>query len=195
MKLRILVLSLILWAPGATNHCWPQAASANAAPAPVMEIPPSNSSVEHWDILPLSGNSLHADKPLLGEKDTFPTFTRELIRVQWRRDDPIDLYVIRPTGVSKPPVAIFLYGYPSDTDRFLNNAFCETLTRNGIAAIGFVSALTGPRYHDRPMKEWFVSQLAESLVSSVHESGSRCAPGKARTASYRSAMPRFAAEC
>ena len=170
VKLCVCVLSLVAW-PFAANHaCSGQAASASAATSPhVAETPPSNSSVEHWDILPLAGNSLHTDAPLLGEKDTFPTFTRELIRVQWRRDDPIDLYVIRPAGVSRPPVALFLYGYPSDTDHFLNNTFCATLTHNGMAAIGFVSALTGPRYHDRPMKEWFVSQLPESLVSSVHD--------------------------
>ena len=170
MKLCISVLPLLIW-PLVSNHaCLGQAVSASTAAFPhVAETPSSNSSIEHWDVLPLSGNSLQADKPLLGEKDTFPTFTRELIRVQWRRDDPIDLYVIRPVGASRPPVALFLYGYPSDTDRFLNNAFCATLTRNGMAAIGFVSALTGPRYHDRPMKEWFVSQLAESLASSVHD--------------------------
>src|ERR1022692_4628664 len=34
---------------------------------------------------------------------------------------------------------------------------------------GFVSALTGQRYHDRPMKEWFVSELPEALGSSVHD--------------------------
>jgi cephalosporin-C deacetylase-like acetyl esterase len=35
--------------------------------------------------------------------------------------------------------------------------------------VGFVSALTGHRYHDRPMKEWFVSELQEALVTSVHD--------------------------
>ena len=171
MKFRIVVLFLILWPLVATDKCSPQAASTTAAaPAPVSEAPElSTKSVEHWDVLPVSGNSLYADAPLLGEKDAFPTFTRELIRVQWRNGDPIDLFVVRPIGVNKPPVTLFLYGYPSDTDRFFNNAFCETLTRNGMAAIGFVSALTGPRYHDRPMKEWFVSELNESLVSSVHD--------------------------
>jgi hypothetical protein len=29
---------------------------------------------------------------------------------------------------------------------------------------GFVSALTGHRYHDRPMKEWFLSELQECLA-------------------------------
>ena len=30
-------------------------------------------------------------------------------------------------------------------------------------------ALTGQRYHDRPMKEWFVSELRESLATSAHD--------------------------
>jgi len=35
--------------------------------------------------------------------------------------------------------------------------------------VGFVSALTGHRYHDRPMKEWFLSELQESLATSAHD--------------------------
>ena len=90
--------------------------------------------------------------------------------MKWRPGDPIDLYVIRPKGVARPPVVLYLYGYPSETDRFKDNGYCVRLTANGFAAIGFVSALTGHRYHGgRPMKEWFVSELQESLGSSVHD--------------------------
>jgi hypothetical protein len=124
---------------------------------------------ERWDVLPLSGSTLHPIPPELGERDTLPTFTRELLRVEWRFGDPIDLYVIRPVGIAKPPVVLYLYGYPTDTDRFRNDKLCATLTRNGFAAVGFVSALTGQRYHDRPMKEWFISELQESLGTSVHD--------------------------
>jgi hypothetical protein len=126
-------------------------------------------SVEHWNVLPLAGNSPHAAAPLFGERDTLPTFTRELIQVQWRVHDPIDLYIISPTNATKPPVVLFLYGYPYDTDRFRNDAYCESVVKHGFAAVGFVSALTGQRYHDRPMKEWFVSELPESLGASVHD--------------------------
>jgi pimeloyl-ACP methyl ester carboxylesterase len=98
-----------------------------------------------------------------------PAFTRELIQLQWRASDPIDLYVIRPKGTVKPPVVLFLYGYPTDSDKFRNDAFCQNVVKHGFAAVGFVSALTGHRYHDRPMKEWFVSELQESLGSSVHD--------------------------
>jgi len=103
------------------------------------------------------------------EEAKYPKFTRELIRVQWRPLDPVELMVIKPVGVAKPPVALYLFSYPSDTDRYINTEFCNSLTANGVAAVGFVSALTGHRYHERPNNEWFVSQLQESLATSVHD--------------------------
>ncbi len=124
---------------------------------------------EQWDLLSLKDNDLRTWKPIVGGTDTYPDFTHELVRVQWRSGDPIDLYVIRPTTVKNPPVILYLYGYPAETDRFLNDTFCRTVTKGGFAAVGFVSALTGHRYHDRPMKEWFVSELQESIGSSVHD--------------------------
>src|SRR5580693_1507287 len=117
----------------------------------------------------LTRSNLRASAPLLGEKDNYSDFTRELLQVQWRSGDPIYLYVILPKGVKNPPVILYLYSYPSDTDTFVDQDFCKLVTKNGFAAIGFVSALTGHRYHDRPMREWFISELRESLVSSVHD--------------------------
>ena len=38
--------------------------------------------------------------------------------------------------------------------------FQTELVRGGFAAVGFVCALTGHRYHDRPMKQWFLSETA-----------------------------------
>jgi hypothetical protein len=124
---------------------------------------------EDWSSLSLNSSNLHASPPLLGEKDSYPDFTRELLQVQWRSEDPIDLYVILPKGVKNPPVILYLYSYPSDTDTFLDPGFCKLVTKNGFAAVGFVSALTGHRYHDRPMREWFISELQESLATSVHD--------------------------
>ena len=98
-----------------------------------------------------------------------PQYTMELLQVQWRWGDPIDLYVMKPKGVKKPPVILYLYGYPTDTDIFRNEAYEELVTKNGFAAVGFVSALTGHRYHDRPMKEWFLSELQECLATSAHD--------------------------
>jgi hypothetical protein len=71
--------------------------------------------------------------------------------------------------VAKPQVILNLYGYPSETDRFRNDGWCERATKGGFAAVGFVSALTGDRYHSRPMKEWFVSELQESLGKTTHD--------------------------
>jgi hypothetical protein len=96
-------------------------------------------------------------------------FTKELVYVQWREMDPIDLHVIKPAGVEKPPVILYLYSYPSSNERYKDPEFCRFLTRNGFAAVGFVSALTEHRFHDRPRKDWFVSQFQESLGTSVHD--------------------------
>jgi hypothetical protein len=98
------------------------------------------------------------------------SFIRELMRVQWRSADPIDLYILKPVGVVSPPVILYLYSYPFELDRFRDDAFCRFLTKNGVAAVGFASALTGERYHSpRPLKEWFVSDLKESLATSAHD--------------------------
>lgn len=125
--------------------------------------------VEDWNSLSLAESKLRAEPPVVGEKDDLPQFTRDLVQVKWRLGDPIDLYIIKPKGTAKPPAALYLYSYPSETDRFRDDGYCQRITRDGVAAVGFVSALTGHRYHDRAMKEWFVSELQEALASSVHD--------------------------
>ena len=137
--------------------------------SPATSAANSDSSQENLNSLSIAESHLHADKPVFGEKSETPRFTRELLQVRWRRGDGIDLYIIKPKGVEKPPAILYLYSYPTETDRFKDDAYCDRVTSGGFAAIGFVSALTGQRYHDRPMKEWFVSQLQESLVTSVHD--------------------------
>jgi len=126
-------------------------------------------NVEDWTTLTLAHSELHAVPALVGQKDDMPRFTRELLQVKWRQGDPIDLYVIKPKGVNHPPVVLYLYSYPSETDRFRDERYCERITAGGFAAVGFVSALTGQRFSNRPMKEWFVSELQESLATSVHD--------------------------
>lgn len=123
---------------------------------------------EDWTSPALTGSHLMPVRPLEFISD-YPGYTLELLQVQWRLGDPIDLYVMKPKGVKKPPVILYLYGYPTSTDVFRNDAFEELVTRNGCAAVGFVSALTGHRYHDRPLKEWFLSELQESLATSAHD--------------------------
>ena len=126
-------------------------------------------TLEDWSSPSLAHSHLKSAPAMIAERDTYATFTRELIQVQWRPADPIYLYLILPKGQAKPPVIIYLYSYPSENERFINDEFCKFLAKDGFAAVGFVAALTGQRYHDRPMKEWFVSELAEAIGSSAHD--------------------------
>lgn len=129
----------------------------------------SSKSVEDLSNAALNGSQLHADPPQLLETAEKKEFTREFVAVQWRPGDRIYLYVVRPAKVQKPPVAIYIYGHPSDTDRFQDDGWCQRTTSGGYAAVGLVPALTGHRYHDRPMKQWFVSELQEALGKSAHD--------------------------
>lgn len=149
----------------------PNADSMQAQVVPAAEqtagTPPG--TAEDWSVLRVDPAQLNPiSDALLGKSET-PEFTRELFRVQWRTGDPIDLYVVKPKGVARPPVVLYLYSYPADTDRFRDEGWCKRATQGGFAAVGFVSALTGQRYSARPMKEWFVSELQESLGTTVHD--------------------------
>ena len=124
---------------------------------------------EDWSSPTLTGSNLKILDIVGGERDTYATFTREMMEVTWRPGDPVYIFVILPKNNPHPPAIVYLYGFPSDTERFLNDEYCQFLTKDGVAAIGFVSALTGHRYHSRPMKEWFVSELREALSSSAHD--------------------------
>ncbi len=118
----------------------------------------------------LQTSKLRPVRAMIGRiDDSNPGYTVELIRVQWRWGDPIDLYLMKPTGVEKPPVILYIYGYPSETKIFQDPKFQEYVTRGGFAAVGFVTALTGHRYHDVPLKEWFVSDLQQCLAVSAHD--------------------------
>jgi hypothetical protein len=126
---------------------------------------------EDFSILPLEKNSLKLDMAVLGEKDDKPglPFIRERWHLMWRSGDPIDVYVVKPRGIEKPPVVLYLYSYPQDTDRFKQDNWCGYATGNGFAAVGFVSALTGHRLENRALKEDFFNQLPESLGATVHD--------------------------
>jgi len=99
-----------------------------------------------------------------------PDCTRQLLRMEWRTGDPIDLYLIRPHGITKPPAILYLFNYTNDSNLFRSDSWCQQAKRTGIATVGFVSALAGQRFHSpRPMKQWFVSELQEALASSTHD--------------------------
>ncbi len=134
---------------------------------------------ESWATPTLAGTHLTPQTPLVAEKDDKPTFTRELVSVGWRPFDTINLYVIKPkvkpAGAAKDqqdgklPVVLYLYDYTNNTKRFLNDAYCERITRSGCAAVGFESALSADRFQMRPMSQWFVGELPESLAESAHD--------------------------
>jgi len=126
-------------------------------------------NTEDFSTPALTGSEFAPTNPLTYEKDDEGSFTREIVRVGWRLGDPIDIYILRPAGNARSPLVMYLYSYPFETDRFLRKDFCDFLVRDAYTAIGFATALTGQRYHDRPMKEWFVSELKESLATSSHD--------------------------
>src|SRR5215467_15797141 len=45
------------------------------------------------------------------QHDEQADFARELVRVQWRLSDPIDLWISRPKASGKVPVVLYLYSY------------------------------------------------------------------------------------
>jgi hypothetical protein len=126
---------------------------------------------EDWTKLSIKDLGLEPYPPLVdpGTVDR-PTFTRKIVRLQWRSSDPVDVYISLPKDVKKPRVVLYLYGYPGDASRLTSDDWCAGAIKGGFAAVGFVSALTGERYHaPRPMKSWFVSELQESLATSTHD--------------------------
>jgi hypothetical protein len=163
-RIAVLFLSLIFWS---------QVGAAQFLPASPPITDPGdarfNSAKEDLTSPALRSSNLKPVAPLVGYTNDHPGYTVELVQVQWRLGDPIDLYVMKPKSVRKPPVILYLYGYPAGTDRFKDEGFQNAVAKDGFAAVGFVSALTGHRYHDRPMREWFVSQLQESLATSAHD--------------------------
>ena len=124
---------------------------------------------EDWTNPAVNKDALRPIPPLIAFTDEHPDYSVQLVQVQWRAADPIDLYVIRPKGLAKPPVILWLYGYPSETDMFKDEDFQKLSTKGGFAVVGFLSALTGHRFHDRPMSMWFVTELQESLATSAHD--------------------------
>jgi pimeloyl-ACP methyl ester carboxylesterase len=148
----------------------PAAADAASAkddsPAMKQPLPPR----EDWAKLPVDRAVL---KPLANAvplgKAEFPAYTRELLRFEWRHGDFVDIYLVKPRSVEKPRVVLYLYSFPADTDRFMDDGWCQRATGDGLAAVGFVSAMTGVRFRNRPMKEWFISELQESMGSTTHD--------------------------
>ncbi len=166
LLMRMLALGIAILSLAAASAAQLQASPPIADPADAR----FQGVTEDWATPALSASHLMPVRPLRAYLDTtHPEYTVELLQLQWRFGDPLDVYVMKPTGVKNPPVILNLYGYPTDTDPYKNEVFQKALTKDGFAAVCFVSALTGHRYHDRPLKEWFLSELQESLGTSAHD--------------------------
>jgi hypothetical protein len=168
-----IVLAAILFVSLSTPRSYAQAPAPQTPADPLVESPVSQEAEPHedWESPKLKPDDLVAAKPVLGETDDVPgtSFIRERYQMLWRSGDPMDVYIVLPRNVQRPPVILYLYSFPQDTERFKDDRWCETVTSNGYAAVGMVSHLTGHRVHDRPAKEWFVSELKESLADSAHD--------------------------
>jgi hypothetical protein len=124
---------------------------------------------ENWGSLGDLKTGLQPMAAALVQREEQPDFVREFVRVQWRMGDPIDLWISRPKVTGKAPVILYLYSYTDTNNRFRDNGWAKRATADGFAAVGFVAALTPDRFVNRPMKQWFVSELRESLGSTVHD--------------------------
>lgn len=160
-------------APTAAQAADPTAGMHKPYQAPGIDprtgVPLYETIQEDWSSLQVGTSKLEPAPPLIAQVDEMENFTRTLVQLQWRPGDPMDLYVIMPKGVKNPPAVLYLFSYKDDTDRFKDNGWCERATREGVAAVGMVSALSGHRFQSRPLEQWFVSELQESLGSTVHD--------------------------
>lgn len=153
--------------PAATPQAWRKSESPSKGAAATEENPYH----EDFASLPVKGSSLKLELAILGEVDDKPglPFVRERWHLEWRPGDPIDVYIVKPKGVQNPPVILYLYSYPQDTDRFKEDLWCDYVTSNGFGAVGFVSALTGHRLEHRPPRDDFFTQLPEAIGGTVHD--------------------------
>ena len=176
--MRVLSVCLLLVALVATaNVAWPQQeapAGTKKADAPAdakaAVTQPQPVEQENWTSLADLKTGLTPTTPVVLQSGEEPGgFVRELVVLEWRPKDSIELWVSRPKGTQKTPVILYLYSYTDSIERFHDDGWCKRATANGFAAVGFVPALTDVRYKGRPMKEWFISELPESLGSTVHD--------------------------
>jgi hypothetical protein len=151
-------------AQDAPAHPVPAAGEKARHPAP-----PHSSFHEDFTSLSIATSHFVPEQPVMSFKDDKPSFTREIWQVAWRPADPIDLFVIRPKNVPKPPVILFLYSFPANAQKFKDDTWCLGVTNSGYAAIGFVSALTGERVEYQPLNENFLNQLPTALVETAHD--------------------------
>ncbi len=165
-----LSLHLLMYVALANQSATPSQASAAPTASPVP-APVTSEYRENFSSLSIKDSAFFPIPPALGQvnDDSKNSFVRELWQLDWRPADPIDVYICKPRGVTKPPVILYLYTYPSTTDRFKSDDWCGTVTAQGFAGVGFLSAYTGHRTDMHPPTTTFFTNLQESLGATVHD--------------------------
>lgn len=168
-----LVIFFVWFSPGSsaqTQGSRPDSNGSLQSQGPVS-AGDENDYHEDFSTLSLRGSRFFPIPPALGQVDDYPqySFVRERWQLMWRPSDPIDLFICKPRGVAKPPVILYLYTYPSSTDRFKSDDWCGTTTAGGFAAVGFLSAYTGHRLEMRSPAATFFTDFRESLGATVHD--------------------------
>jgi acetyl esterase/lipase len=173
MRIRsILLFSLLLVLlalPGGSNAQQDTAGSAKKPETKSDTTSAPQPEKENWAVFDDLKTGLQAPTAAEFEHYEQAGFVRQLVRVQWRAADPIDLWVVLPKVTGKVPVVLYLYGNQETGERFRDNGWCQRVTAEGFAAVGFVSAVTDYRFRFRPLRQWFVSELPESLGTTVHD--------------------------
>jgi len=162
----ILVVVAFLAASGGASAQQP---APNTTQADHAKETKTSTPAENWAVLGDLKTGLQPAASAVIQQADQGDFIRELVRVEWRVADPIDLWISRPKIKGKVPVILYLYSYSDSNERFHDDGWSKRATADGFAAVGLVSALSDYRYKNRPMKEWFVSQLPESLGGTVHD--------------------------
>jgi hypothetical protein len=146
-------------------------ASPTVVPPGVAALMDKSGYHEDYSAPSLATSILTQQTAILGQVDDRPElpFIRERWQVLWRPGDPIDLYIIKPRFIKNAPVVLYLYSYPQSNERFKSDIWCGTVTGDGFAAVGFVAANTDHRLENLPPREFFFSELNESLTATVHD--------------------------
>jgi hypothetical protein len=167
----IYLLLVLLVIPGVASAQQDPAAGGKKAQkqSDTKKAPAPPAKAENWSVLNDIKTGLNPRDPVVVQTAEEPDYVRELVRVQWREADPITLWVMRPKTTEKVPVILYLYSYPTEDGQFRNDGWAKRATAGGYAAVGFVSALTGQRFGMRPLKQTFVTELPESIGSTVHD--------------------------
>jgi hypothetical protein len=165
----LLLLLFLLSLPGLTTAQQGPAATSNQADSKSEAKSAPAVEKENWGVLEDLKTGLEPPAYFEVNRVEQPEFVRQLIRVEWRVGDPIDVWVVRPKVAGKVPVVLYLYGYLDTGERFRDDGWGKRATAGGFAAVGLVSALTDYRFRLRPLKQWFVSELPESLGTTVHD--------------------------